>query len=191
MSDYLIENLYTTPIYASMVYNIEGIQEEIRNASVAYTTIESWGRPHHISTIDFNSDLIKDHNLVETEKMIHHHLHNYCVEIGFDIREYTRQSWLSKFRNKEYGQIHNHHIADISGVYYFQTNEEDGDLFFESPVAAIHSSLCFGEKYGIRWKHKPKVGKIVLFPSWLNHGIMTNLTDNERISLSFNINFKR
>ena len=40
------------------------------------------------------------------------------------------------------------------------------------------------------WEHKPEVGKILLFPGWLKHGINTNNTDNIRISLSFNICFK-
>ena len=38
---------------------------------------------------------------------------------------------------------------------------------------------------------KPKVGKLLLFPSWLEHGVHINHTDHERMSVSFNINFRR
>ena len=38
--------------------------------------------------------------------------------------------------------------------------------------------------------YTPKEGKILLFPGWLEHGVKTNLTDNVRMSLSFNVYFK-
>ena len=34
----------------------------------------------------------------------------------------------------------------------------------------------------------PEVGILVIFPSWLEHGVNQNLCDADRISISFNIN---
>jgi ectoine hydroxylase-related dioxygenase (phytanoyl-CoA dioxygenase family) len=34
-----------------------------------------------------------------------------------------------------------------------------------------------------------KDGDIILFPAWLQHSTMENATDEERISIAFNINF--
>jgi uncharacterized protein (TIGR02466 family) len=34
----------------------------------------------------------------------------------------------------------------------------------------------------------PEVGKLIIFPSWLDHGVNPNLSDTDRISMSFNIN---
>lgn len=34
---------------------------------------------------------------------------------------------------------------------------------------------------------KPEVGHITLWPAWLSRGVETNLTESERISISFDI----
>jgi uncharacterized protein (TIGR02466 family) len=193
MSDYQIDNIYPTPIFSSNVSHFEEIQEEIAGVigRVEFKTIQSWGNPHHLSTTTFNEDLIDKHQLAKTLLMIDANLRNYCSVLGFPMRDYHRESWLSLFKHKEYSQTHCHNTADISGVYYFQTSGKDGDFFFESPVTSVHSSLCFGESCGLRIPVTPKEGLLLMFPSWLNHGVMPNRTQEERISLSFNIYFKR
>ena len=107
-----------------------------------------------------------------------------------EYKKYELQSWFSKFTPGDYAQIHNHKHVDISGVYYYKTNGDDGDFFFESPNPHLSTSYTFGH-LGRRWEYKPKSGKILLFPGWLNHGVKTNETKDERISLSFNIIFSR
>jgi len=34
---------------------------------------------------------------------------------------------------------------------------------------------------------EPKEGRLVLFPSWLTHRVSVNRTDEERISIAFNL----
>ena len=34
----------------------------------------------------------------------------------------------------------------------------------------------------------PEAGTLIIFPSWLEHGVNQNLSDAERVSMSFNIN---
>ncbi len=34
----------------------------------------------------------------------------------------------------------------------------------------------------------PEAGTLVIFPSWLEHGVNQNLSDADRISIAFNIN---
>ena len=35
--------------------------------------------------------------------------------------------------------------------------------------------------------YPPKEGRLVLFPSWVSHGVRENHTDEDRISISFNL----
>jgi uncharacterized protein (TIGR02466 family) len=37
------------------------------------------------------------------------------------------------------------------------------------------------------FSHQPKVGELLLFPSWLPHFVLPNTSNEERISVSFNI----
>ncbi len=36
----------------------------------------------------------------------------------------------------------------------------------------------------------PEAGKLLMFPSWLEHGVPQNTTDEERISMSFNFEMR-
>jgi uncharacterized protein (TIGR02466 family) len=189
----MIQNLFETPIYSKFLENYQEIQTEIdqKIGDINFTAKESWGNPHYLSTSTFKDCIITQHNFVKIRHAIHNNLIEYCKEIDFGIRSYTMTSWFALFNKNNYGQLHNHGSADISGVYYYKTNEEDGDLFFENPAPAVKTSLCFYDKYAQRMTHKPAVGKFLLFPAYLDHGIMSNNTENTRISLAFNIVFNR
>jgi len=183
-----IEMLYPTPIYCTFVQNLEAIQNEIASQidNVNFDgTPYAWGKT--VDVTDLQGNVIS--SLKEFEQELHRHLENYCNFLRFDMREYSIKSWFTKSDNGNYTQVHTHHYDDIVGVYYFQTNGNDGDLFFVPPLQ-LETSYCYqsGAEW---WRHAPRKGKLLLFPGWLQHGVKTNETDSTRISLAFSINFKR
>jgi uncharacterized protein (TIGR02466 family) len=188
-----IHNLYPTPIYSVLVENIEEINQEIDLIidNIPKVSKEKWGYPHSLSTHSFKDDVIDEFSLRRLADSIDQNLKNYCAEINFDYRTYTRSSWFSFFDFGDYGQLHNHGTCDISGCYHYKTNSVDGDLYFETPSPAVKSSFCFEKKYAERMISKPYIGKLLIFPSWLDHGVMKNSTKNLRISIAFNITFNR
>jgi uncharacterized protein (TIGR02466 family) len=187
---YLIENLFPTPIYCTVINEIDKIQSEIGNAistSQFNGSEENWGKS--VDVTDITEDIIKEKNIVSLSECIDVHLQNYCTQLQFQFKEYVRNSWLTKTEKNNHTHVHDHSYTDISGCYYYQTNTEDGNIFFITPTPAS-SAYCF-QKYAERWEHKPLVGKLILFPSYLLHGVKTNITNSVRISLSFSITFKR
>ena len=86
---------------------------------------------------------------------------------------------------------HQHGNSTISGAYYVRAPENCGDIVFYDPrPAAVYShptvtnpNLLNAQVNGI----KPKEGALVLFPSYLDHSVNENLSNNERIVISFNI----
>jgi uncharacterized protein (TIGR02466 family) len=190
----MIENLFPTPIYYNIVDNLDEIQDELNAClveSVNFIMNEKWGKTHYMSDPTFETNLILDYNLKIFQENLDLHFNRYCVEAGLPLRPYKiSSSWMSLFKKDNYGHIHNHGGVDISGVYYLQTNQEDGKIFFLCPTPSMETSLGY-QDLAIRWEHSPLVGKILLFPGWLSHGIQTNTTDSQRVSISFNINFIR
>jgi uncharacterized protein (TIGR02466 family) len=98
--------------------------------------------------------------------------------------------------NGKYGsnQFHRHPHANISGVYYVQTPEKCGALIFRDPrpVAAmmappVTQRTAWTE---LTRAYQPQAGKMLLFPSWLEHGVGVNESDEERIAISFNVSFR-
>ena len=88
-----------------------------------------------------------------------------------------------------YAHAHHHGHADLSGVYYYKTTGDDGDLFFQTPNLASTTSVWSNQPHTISMK--PEQGKIILFPGYLMHGIRTNTTPHTRLSVSFNMRFDR
>jgi uncharacterized protein (TIGR02466 family) len=190
---YNIENLFPTPIYSCILENQKSVQTEISNAldDIQYddsVNYYQWGTT--FQTTDVNADIISEKHMINFANAIEQHLKQYCSELGFQLREYQRKSWIVKNSTGGHTHIHTHGEHDIAGSYYFKTNGADGDIFFESPVSSAISSLCY-QDFAKRFEHKPIVGKLLLFPGWLAHGVKTNTTESDRISLAFTIAFKR
>jgi uncharacterized protein (TIGR02466 family) len=98
--------------------------------------------------------------------------------------------------NGKYGsnQFHRHPHAIISGVYYVQTPEKCGALIFRDPrpVAAMMAPPITQRSpwTELSRAYQPQAGKMLLFPSWLEHGVAANESDEDRIAISFNISFR-
>lgn len=193
---YTVDNVFSTPIYSSMVDNVDEIQDEIsstltmglfKNLPDVLETNLKTSNPNY-----FDGNVVERLNLQSVKTMIHTHLENYCQEIEFDLsnHEYELSSWFFLMEAGVEGQLHTHGTADISGCYYFKTTGVDGSIFFETPAPASASSKCFS-KYASRKRYQPEIGKLLMFPGWLYHGVGTNKTTESRISLAFNVNFKR
>ena len=86
---------------------------------------------------------------------------------------------------------HQHGNSTISGAYYVRAPKNSGDIVFYDPrpapvytyPKAINPNLLNAQVNGI----SPKEGALVLFPSYLDHSVNENLSNEERIVISFNI----
>ena len=189
--NYLVEYLFPTPILSTVLEgeDIELVQGEISNKikNLKFNKKQEWGDTHALSSTDFKKCVIKELNLINFRKILHINLKKYCDSINFTPKNYLSESWGTLFKKNDYGHSHIHGNADISGVYYYKTNEKDGDILFDNPSPQVQMSKCFS--LNSSWKHTPKVGKLLLFPSYLRHSVQRNTTEEDRISLSFNITF--
>jgi uncharacterized protein (TIGR02466 family) len=90
--------------------------------------------------------------------------------------------------------VHCHPNSFLSGVYYVSVTEESGDIFFQEPRQGANMLLCPVTEFTpltIRQvTYRPRPGAMLIFPSWLYHGVGPNLTETPRVSLSFNFRFK-
>ena len=177
----MIENLFSIPIYKSKVdqKKFNTIQLEIAKGikNTQFKMNEKWGNTHYLSDIKFRDNfLVKHQCLTFLEELHTNHLPNYLPSVKCSNNRHVVQSWAALFRKHNYGHIHGHH-GSIAGVYYYKTKGSTGNLFFTNIYDYQKRVNIYGEE-----------GDLLLFPTHLKHGITTNTSDIERISISFNLN---
>jgi uncharacterized protein (TIGR02466 family) len=94
----------------------------------------------------------------------------------------------------EKGAIHAPHIhphAVISGTYYVTVPPKSGVIRFEDPRLAMMMAAP-AKKQTARLENRrfveiaPRPGMLLLWESWLRHGVEPNAAAKPRISVSFN-----
>ena len=108
------------------------------------------------------------------------------------IVPYITQSWLNYTKTDQFHHMHNHPNSYISGVFYIDVDDKvDKITFLKKPYPTIE---LVPTKYNIfnsnSWWYSVKNGDLLLFPSYLTHGVDKKKETNNRISLSFNVFFK-
>jgi uncharacterized protein (TIGR02466 family) len=188
-----VQHIFPTVIYTCLLQD-PTIQQEMKLAvdQTSWNKVGGidWGRTHKISTAHFDSDEVEKYNLLNFKRNMEIHLKKYLDELRMPFSDYRITSWFTRFDKGDFGMCHHHGDADISGCYYYKTNGRDGNLYFQSPNLAGDTST-YHSYHNTMFVHPPSVGKLVLFPGWLSHGITLNETEQERISFSFNIFFNR
>tara|TARA_Y100001937_G_scaffold116648_1_gene168846 strand:- start:126 stop:719 length:594 start_codon:yes stop_codon:yes gene_type:complete len=91
--------------------------------------------------------------------------------------------------------VHTHPYNYLSGVYYLKVPEKSGNLVFlePKPQAEVLSPPKVEEAsihlaHSVSWE--PKKDLLIFFPSWLQHEVKINKSKEDRVILSFNINWR-
>lgn len=185
-----------TPIYEYTpdVYKVLPIQREIKSKIDTIYKSDKFANPpgwndgvttnFHVRTCS-----ITDYELTNLQEYIMNHVHIYLKEINPKLLDsydkfIINRSWFNVTEKNQGQDWHSHSIDEISGCYYYQTSENDGNIEFKSPNP--YDEILFPYAKSSRFCI-PSVGKIILFPGWLLHRVIANKTDNTRISIAFNI----
>ena len=115
-----------------------------------------------------------------------------------DLSKAKMQMWININKPGDYNTRHNHPGSDLSGVFWVKSLQKSGNLTFYSPnvmtqmeqINSIKDEI--GKKLFITptFQIEPLEGVIVLFPSDLSHAVQKNNSDEDRISVSFNIDLR-
>jgi len=103
--------------------------------------------------------------------------------------------WININSPGSYNHLHNHLGSVLSGVYYVDANENQGNIQFErSDNGEYHiPEIVDKETYFTctRATYAGKTGGLYIFPSWLKHSVQGNNSNTDRISISFNYGEKK
>jgi uncharacterized protein (TIGR02466 family) len=154
---------------------------------------------HRVSNIggwQSKGDLFADapEPLLRLRAEIHRAARRYieiAVKRPFKCR-FATFGWANINRAGDVNLLHAHGAHHISGVYYVAVAEARADdphrgrLELQDPRAAARVFVPPGFPYGRRLQLTPAPSRMLLFPSWLDHGVLPFQGEGERISIAFN-----
>ena len=118
-------------------------------------------------------------------------IHNQ-IGLKSNLQNRLSAAWLNINNQSGFNVPHIHLGSCLSGTYYLKGVESgaNGDIVFRNPWVVDyhipegsveqHTNVTLGSYY-----FTPEAGKLIMFPSWLEHYVETNTTNIDRISLSF------
>jgi uncharacterized protein (TIGR02466 family) len=187
------EHWFSTPIFAFDLTGpaLEKVQGEISSCinqvkTISETTITQWG--DSVSTTFDGTNDIATYKLDILNDFLTDAVAEYTKSINYNGPKLELiESWFNFSKKEGYQYDHTHPHCRISGTYYYASNGKDGSIRFQNPNAHIHAHLFPADGMSMESiSYAPKVGRLLLFPSWLVHRVNKNNTDHERISIAMN-----
>ena len=122
---------------------------------------------------------------------------DFKMTTGRDI--YLSSMWFNINGKGHYNTSHHHPETTIAGVLWLKTPKDCGSFYFESPHEFAEYGFQQMQKQEMidqylacpAYRIFPHEGLMILFPSHLRHGVEINQSDEDRISLAFNIDFRK
>jgi len=159
---------------------------------------QRWAKEHgydgYTSYASLNDLTLRASVLAELERDIARHVATFARDAQFELngRKLALDSLWINVMNK--GAVHAAHIhphAVVSGTYYVTVPDKTGAIRFEDPRLPMLMAAP-PRKANAKPANRPfvsvmpKPGMLLLWESWLRHGVEPNQARRPRISISFN-----
>lgn len=185
-------DLFSTPIQiAQLELDIESLIEfcygkKAENPEgVSLSNLGGWQSDCVLN--ETHPEFVKLKNKIEEAANIYHN------EIGFkkNLKEIIGNIWININGKGHSNELHQHHYAIFSGNYYLRPC--NAPIAFRHPFKDINTywwNSDIIEEYnqansGV-WTIQPAPNNIILFPSWIEHKVLSNEENMDRITIAFN-----
>ena len=193
--DYTIMPLFSTPLYIKEYVPLSS-DEELFLKSSDYERMEAKNGDYTVDKYILDKPELSNlkNNILEC-------INEFVfgeLKVAGDIQFYITNSWSVRHQKNDWSHSHSHTNSILSGVFYFDVNEDSGELSFNKEsnhytTFPMHMDLVVKE-FNIlnskNWAFTPKNNQLFIFPPWLLHNVGENKSDKERYSLAFNVYIK-
>lgn len=189
-------NLFPTPVFVFDLFDkmdFNQIKLDIESCHKDYK--ENWNKYSFHDIISTEDNLHKNKKFHKLVNILDEYIYVVMNRLNIENNGYHLLGlWANTHRRCTTHHSHQHPNSLISGVLYVNVPEKSGNLYFEDPresksiTAYTHgNNHCMYQNRS--WEFEPKVGRLIIFPSWLRHGTYpSNLNEGEyRMSMSFNV----
>ena len=205
MFDNLIcEYLFPSPVWCiDLQINVKKIHEyclNIRDTTDTRNLSNRGINSFQSKDIDTQVEIKKNEELYKLFSSVEEHANiAYSTYEPLSGSLSTKNFWININGYGAYNSIHTHPSSVLSGVFYVSIpkDEDCGAINFYRNQAESYAIKSLGTGKTIsnsntphsmleRW-YEPVENRLFLFPSWMPHDVGVNKSNQERISISFNL----
>jgi len=192
------QNLFVTRLYKGRIAPPRDLEKTCLGLAAEDKAGQRWSKDHgyggYTSYASLNDLPLRASIFADLERAIARHVADFARELQFDMggrRLKLDSLWLNVMHK---GAVHTPHIhphSVISGAYYVTAPPGSGAIRFEDPRLGLMMAAP-PRKPNARPENRsfvdvaPKPGTLLLWESWLRHGVEPNGARGRRISVSFN-----
>jgi uncharacterized protein (TIGR02466 family) len=192
------DSLFVTKLYKSRIAPPRDLEKTCLAIAAEDKAGQRWSKQHgyggYTSYASLNDLTLRASILAELEQAIARQVAGFARELQFDLarRKLKLDSlWINVMRQGAVHTPHLHPHSVISGTYYVTVPPRSGAIRFEDPRLPMMMAAP-PKKKNARPENRsfvdvtPKPGLLLLWESWLRHGVEPNAARGARISVSFN-----
>ena len=182
-------DIFSTPFFGAKITNHEEINQKLINFTYEYQ------KEHPSQSISNRGGYHTD--LIHKEAIFSEFFDSAKTSINKIINSMNAKSvsvlgaWINVNNQHAYNTEHNHPECDLAAVYYIKTPKNCGRIYMNNPVPqAFMNQKLRKTKMNIYSQHiyfDITEGALFVFPGWLFHGVEANNSDEDRISMAFNL----
>ena len=190
---------FSTPVWVTKIEDYKQTNEEMfkyikklqseDEKGIVKSNVKGW----HSKDFDMENEAPK--NFI---KLISANIHQVFKDMDWDLQKQKIKipsMWAIINKDGANNARHHHGNSDISAAYYIRAPKNCGEIVFYDPRPApvFSHPLCNKPNLlnAMVNSVNPVEGLLVMFPSYLDHSVNANMTSDERIVISFNINLVR
>lgn len=125
-------------------------------------------------------------------------LKEFCKELDKKLNFFVKDSWLNFYNQNDFQEIHGHSAdAQLSMVYFVNYNPvTDGKFYFfnrnytDRELSKFSTLIDKFQAVMSNWYPNIEEGDILIFPSYLLHGVRPHESNTQRITLAVNFTFE-
>lgn len=184
-------NLFPTPLYVTTY------QDSTKQMVDYFDSCEMNEAHGGYGIISRDSYIIDNPVCKPLSNFIMHHMREFATGVmryNYEELQFS-QSWLTYKKPGQFHKAHTHPNTLIAAVFYYDVQEDDAAICFSKDVKSVNrchfepSLLPDYQDYPYSQEEiyfKPQQNNLIIFPSYVTHGVPPNQTNRIRKALGVN-----
>ena len=190
---YTLTNLFPSPVH---IFDTDGF-DEFKNNLIDYAYKLREEDPKGFKISNRHGWQSKGFDLTDMNDLLHGTILQGLSSFSSvkNTTEMRASAWVNINSPGAYNRLHSHPNSHLSGVMWIKSPKDCGVISFDKPN--VHHSYTDINSYNQEFKDQffvyhaywlpPIEGRMIIFPSHLQHEVEENKSNEDRISVSFNV----